>query len=351
LSVNVRGRLWTAKLFGGIFGGIPHFRVEKDTPMPLTDTTCRSARPADKPYKLSDGGGLFLYVAPTGGKLWRLKYRVMGREQLLSFGAYPTVSLAEARGEREKAKQQLTRGQNPSLERKRAAVAATAAADNTFGRIAEELIAKREREGMASTTAGKLRWYLSLLGKLGERPIGQIEAIEVLAPLRKIEASGRHESAINAHAFAGRVFRFAVATGRAKRDVAADLRGALTAPKVKHHAAMIEPEGVGRLLRTIEAYAGQRVTKLALQMLAHTFPRPGELRFATWAEFDLGAAVWRIPAERTKMRKPHVIPLSRQALAILVELQAITGGATMYRWFVCERGWPVDLWTRREIGA
>jgi integrase len=294
--------------------------------MPLTDTTIRNAKPRATAYKLADAGGLFLFVAPTGGKLWRLKYRLHGREQLLSFGAYPAVSLAEARQRREEAKRQLAEGKSPALEKKRAAVAARVAQDNTFARVAEEMIAKREREGMATTTAGKLRWYLSLLGQLGGRPIGEIEAFELLEPLRKIEASGRCESATNTLAFAGRVFRYAVVTGRAKRDVAADLRGALTSPKVTHRAAILDAEGAGRLLRSIDAYGGQRITKLAFELLAHTFPRPGELRLAEWSEFDLDGAIWRIPAARTKMRKPHAIPLSTQALAILAELRAMSDG-------------------------
>jgi integrase len=293
--------------------------------MPLTDTTIRNAKPAAKAYKLADAGGLFLYVAPTGGKLWRLKYRLQGREQLLSFGSYPTITLAEARQRREEVKRQLAEGKSPALEKRRAAVASRAAQDNTFARVAEELVAKREREGLARTTAGKLRWYLSLLGRVGERPIGEVEPFELLEPLRKIEASGRHESACNTLSFAGRVFRYAVATGRAKRDVAADLRGALTSPKVTHRAAILDAEGAGRLLRSIDAYGGQRATKLALRLLAHTFPRPGELRLAEWSEFDLDGAIWRIPAARTKMRKPHAIPLSTQVVAILAELRAMSG--------------------------
>jgi integrase len=294
--------------------------------MPLTDTAIRTSKPAAKAYKLADSGGLFLYVAPTGGKLWRLKCRFGGREQLLSFGAYPAVSLAQAREKRDAARKQLAEGKSPALEKRRVAVAARAAQDNTFAKVAEELIAKREREGMAPTTAGKLRWYLSLLGQLGERPIGEIEAFEILEPLRKIEASGRYESASNTLSFVGRVFRYAVATGRARRDVAADLRGSLTSPTVKHHAAVIDAEGAGRLMRSIEAYGGQAVTKLALKLLAHTFPRPGELRLASWPEFNLDAATWRIPAARTKMRKEHLIPLSSHVVAILRELEAMTGG-------------------------
>ena len=294
--------------------------------MPLTDTAIRNAKAAAKPYKLTDGGGLFLYVAPTGGKLWRLKYRHGGREGLLSFGSYPLVGLADARQKRDEAKRQLAEGKSPAVEKKRAAIAARDAASNTFAALAEELIAKREREGLAATTAGKLRWYALLLAPIGERPIGQIEAFELLAPLQKIEASGRHETATNTLALAGRVFRYAIATGRASRDVAADLRGALTAPKVRHRAAILDAAGAGRVMRSIEAYGGRQATKLALALLAHAFPRPGELRLAEWREFDLGAATWRIPAARTKMRKEHVIPLSTQALAMLRELHAMTGG-------------------------
>ncbi len=294
--------------------------------MPLTDTAVRNAKAAGKPYKLADAGGLFLYVAPAGGKLWRLKCRYGGREQLLSFGAYPAVSLAHARQKRDGAKRQLAEGKSPALERKRAAIAAKASQESTFARVAEEVIAKREREGLAPTTAAKLRWYASLLAKIGNRPVGEIEAFELLEPLRKIEASGRHETATNALAFAGRVFRYAVATGRARRDVAADLRGALTAPKVTHHAAILDAEGARRIMRSIDAYRGQRQTRLALAMLAHTFPRPGELRLADWSEFDLDAATWRIPAARTKMRKEHLIPLSAQVVAILCEARAMTSG-------------------------
>jgi integrase len=294
--------------------------------MPLTDTAVRNAKATAKPYKLADGGGLFLYVAPTGGKLWRLKCRYQGKEQLLSFGAYPAVTLAEARERRDAAKRQLAEGKSPAMEKKRAAIAARAAQGNTFAKVAEEVIAKREREGLAATTAGKLRWYASLLATIGDRAIGEIEAWELLEPLRRIEASGRHETATNALAFAGRVFRYAVATGRSRRDVAADLKGALTAPKVKHHAAILDAEEAGQLMRAIDGYAGRLPTKFALQLMAHAFPRPGELRHADWREFDLEAATWRIPAERTKMRKEHVIPLSTQVVAILGQLHTATGG-------------------------
>lgn len=294
--------------------------------MALTDVQIRNAKPGPKTYKLADSNGLFLQVTATGSKLWRMKFRHNGKEGLLSFGPYPLITLAEAREKRDSARRQMRDGLNPSLEKRRTAIAAKVAAACTFAIVAEEVVAKREREGLAATTAGKLRWYASLLGKIGGRPVGEIEAFELLESLRKIEASGRHETAVNTLAFAGRVFRYAVATGRAKRDVAADLRGALTSPKVRHHAAIIDAEGAGRIMRSIDGYTGQKLTRLGLTMLAHTFPRPGELRLAECREFDLDEATWRIPAARTKMRKEHLIPLSRQAVATMRALFAITGG-------------------------
>ena len=294
--------------------------------MALTDVQIRNAKAKGKAYKLSDSNGLFLQVMATGSKLWRMKFRHGGKEGLLSFGPYPEVTLAEAREKRDRARRQMREGLNPSLEKRRAAIVTKLAAGNTFAIVAEEVVAKREREGLAPTTAAKLRWYASLLAKVASRPIGEIEAFELLEPLRKIEASGRHETAVNTLAFAGRVFRYAVATGRARRDVAADLRGALTTPRVTHHAAIVDAEGAGRIMRSIEAYTGQRVTRLALVMMAHTFPRPGELRHADWREFDLDGATWRIPAARTKMRKEHLIPLSSQAVATMRELVAISSG-------------------------
>lgn len=199
-------------------------------------------------------------------------------------------------------------------------------AANTFLAIAEELIAKREREGLKEITTGKARWLLSLLAPaLGRRPIAEIEPFELLGVLKKIEASGRLETAKRLLAFAGRVFRYAVATARAKRNVAADLQGALVAPKVKNHAAIVQPAGVGALLRAIDGFDGQPVTIWALRLAPHVFVRPGELRQAEWSEIDFDAAVWRIPAHRMKMKREHVVPLSRQAIAILAEAGGLTG--------------------------
>jgi integrase len=293
---------------------------------PLTDTQVRNAKPALAPYRLFDGGGLHLHVSTSGGKLWRMKCRHAGKEQLLSFGQYPAVSLKDARDKRDAAKRQLAKGLSPSSEKKKAALLAKVAQEDTFAKVAKELIAKKEREGMASGTAAKQRWFVKLLDDIGERPISEIEPIELLAVLRRIEASGRYETATRCLEFAGRVFRYGVATARAPRNPAADLKGALTAPKVEHLPAITDAAGAGELMRKIEGYGGRTQTRAALKLMAHLFPRPGELRFAEWPEIDFEAAIWSIPAGRTKMRKAHVIPLSRQALAILRELHELHGG-------------------------
>ena len=294
--------------------------------MALTDAAIRAAKPTAAQFKLFDEGGLFVIVRPSGGKLWRLKYRHLGKEQQLTIGRYPDVGLKEARERRDEARKIIASGGNPGFEKKRAAVAASVSAANTFSAIADELIEKREREGLKDITTGKARWLLSLLGpQLGERPIAEIEPYELLEALRKVEVSGRLETAKRLLAFASRVFRYGVATARAKRNIAADLQGALVAPKVKHHAAIIDPKGVGGLLRAIDGFEGQPVTLWALRLAPHVFVRPGELRQAEWAEIDLEAAVWRIPASRMKMKREHVVPLSAQAVAILTEARGLTG--------------------------
>ncbi len=294
--------------------------------MALSDTGIRSAKAKPKQYKLYDEGGLFLIVKPSGGKLWRFKYRHMGKEQQLSLGTFPDVGLKEARKRRDEARAQMARGLNPAFEKKREAAALSVSAANTFKAVADELIAKREQEGLKEITTGKARWLLSQLEPaIGQRPIADIEPYELLAILKKVELSGRHETAKRLLAFSGRVFRFAVATTRARRNIAADLQGALVSPKVKHHAAIIDPKGVGALLRAIDGFDGQPTTLWALQLAPHVFVRPGELRQAEWSEIDLDAAVWRIPGARMKMNREHVVPLSTQAVAILKTAGELTG--------------------------
>jgi integrase len=294
--------------------------------MALSDAAIRAAKAQPKQFKLYDEGGLFLTVRPSGGKLWHLKYRYLGKEQLLSLGVFPDVGLKEARKRRDAARELIANGLNPAFEKKKAAIAASIGAANTFRAVADEFIAKREREGLKTITTDKAKWLLSQLEPaLGNRPIAEIEAYEVLNVLKRVELSGRHETAARMLAISGRVFRFAVATTRAKRNVAADLQGALTAPKATHHAAIIDPKGVGELLRAIDGFEGQPTTLWALRLAPHVFVRPGELRMAEWKEIDLDAAVWRIPSTRMKMRREHVVPLSTQTVSILKEAQGLTG--------------------------
>jgi len=294
--------------------------------MPLNDVAIRAAKPGPKPIKLSDERGLFLLVQPSGGKLWRLKYRIAGREKKLSLGRYPDVALKEARERCAEARKLIAAGIDPSEKRRIDRLDATLKAANTFKAVADEYIDKTEKEGRAAVTIGKARWLLSLLEPaLGSRPVDEVSPAELLAALKKIEARGHLETARRMRSLASRVFRFAVSTARATADPAAALRGALVAPVATHHAAILEPNAVGALLRAIDGYDGQPMTKLALQLAPHVFVRPGELRQAEWTEIDLDSAIWKISASKMKLRQPHSVPLSRQAIVILRAAQALTG--------------------------
>lgn len=294
--------------------------------MALNDLQIRKAKPGAKLAKLSDGGGLQLWIMPKGQKYWRVAYRAGGRQKVLAIGVYPAVGLKEARAARDAAKRLLAAGLDPS-EVRRADRAAKAAISHTFDAMAKELLGKKRREGKAERTLLKIEWLLSLARpSLGARPISEITAFEVLATLRAVEARGRHETARRLRATLGEVFRYAVATARAENDPTGALKGALTAPTVTHRAAITEPVAFGALLRAIEGYSGAPETKAALELLALTFVRPGELRAAEWAEFDLDTAIWTIPAEKMKMRRPHRVPLAPRAVAIIKDVRLITGG-------------------------
>ncbi len=294
--------------------------------MPLSDVAIRAAKPAARLTKLSDGGGLQLWVTPDGAKRWRLAYRFDGTQKALAIGVYPAVGLREARDARDEAKKLLAAGEDPSLAKKLAVAAKASASENTFAAIAAELLDKKRREGKTPKTIAKLAWLLGLaLPFIGPRPISEIKAPEILTVLRRIEARGKHETATRLREIIGGVFRFAVATGRAEGDPTGALKGALTIPKVRHRSAIIEPKAFGGLLRAIAGYDGAPETRTALELLALTFVRPGELRAAEWKEFDLDAAVWAIPAEKMKMKRPHRVPLAPAAVALLRELHAITG--------------------------
>jgi integrase len=292
------------------------------------DVAFRSAKPREKPFKLSDGGGLFLLIQPNATKLWRLAYRFDGKQKLLALGQYPVISLADARIKRDAAKKLLSDGVDPSIERKTERRAEQISRRNTFKAVADELLEKFKTEGDAAATLKKKRWLLDFaISEFGNRPIAEIKAPDILEGLRKIEKRGRHETATRTRSTIGAVFRYAIATGRAERDPSADLRGALITPTVTHRATIVEPNAVGALLRAIDGFDGQPTTRYALQLAPLVFVRPGELRKAEWAEFNIDAAEWRIPAAKMKMRRPHRVPLAPQALAILGELREITGGS------------------------
>ncbi len=296
--------------------------------MPLTDAAVRNAKPREKPFKLSDGRGLYLEVAPSGGKWWRLKYRVDGREKRISLGVYPDVGLKDARERRDAARKLLAAGVDPSEARKAEKAARLEAGANSFEAVAREWFAKRSAVWSQSHASRIIRRLeRDVFPYIGRRLVGEIAAPELLKVLRRIEGRGAVETAHRALQECGQIFRYAIATGRAERDVAADLRGALQPVKGRHHPSITDPKELGALLRAIDGYAGSPITRNALLFAALTFVRPGELRRAEWAEVDFDAAEWRIPAEKMKARRLHIVPLARQSLAVLEELQSLTGYA------------------------
>jgi len=286
--------------------------------MALSDTAVRSAKHGAKPIKVFDANGLFLLIQPSGGKLWRFKYRYEGSEKKLSIGRYPDVGLKEARRRRDEAREMLANGFDPGEQKRVRLEAAALSAATTFSSIGDEYLAKAAREGREAVTIAKSRWLMSLMtADLGHRPIADIKAAELLTVLKKVEAKGHLETARRMRSLAGRIFRHAIATARAENDPSSQLRGALIAPKVVHHSALFEEDSVGALLRAIDGYVGQPLTSIALRLTPHVFVRPGELRRAEWAEFDLKGGLWTIPASKMKMRAPHLVPLSKQSIALL----------------------------------
>lgn len=294
--------------------------------MLLTDTKVRTAKPAAKPQRLFDGGGLYLEVAPAGGKWWRLKYRHGGKEKRLSLGTYPDTGLKDAREKRDAARKLLAAGIDPGEQRKAKKAAGAESAANSFEVIAREWHTKQSTKWVELHASRiMLRLENDIFPWLGSRPIAGITSKELLATANRIVDRGAVESAHRVLQNCGQVFRYAIVTGRAERNPAADLRGALPPVKQTHHAAIIEPNAIGGLLRAIDGYQGSFVTRCALQLAPLLFVRPGELRQAEWSEFDLDNAQWNLPAEKMKMREPHLVPLAPQAVAILRELHALTG--------------------------
>jgi integrase len=291
--------------------------------MSLTELNIKTAKAQIKPYKLYDEKGLFLIVTPKGGRYWRFKYIHDGVEKLISLGVYPDVTLKDARAKRDEARRLTAANVDPSVKRR----AEKSAQADTFAAVAQEWLETKKVSLTESTWLRDRDQLVKMVGPyLGSRPIADIEAPELLAILKRLEKRGVHETAHRVRAVCGRVFRYAIATGRAKRDVSADLKGALAPKNTQSYAAITDPAKVGALLRAIEDFDGQRTTHAALRLAPYVFVRPGELRRAEWCELDLERAEWRIPAERMKMGELHIVPLSRQAVTILKELEPLTGG-------------------------
>jgi integrase len=294
--------------------------------MALTVVQVKNAKPREKAYKLADERGLYLLVNPNGSKLWKLKYRFAGIEKKLSLGAFPEVTLADARDRREDAKKQLNNNIDPGVLKNSIKRSKKLAAENSFEAIAREWHAKFNAKWTKNHGERILiRLEQNIFPWIGRRPIMEVTAPELLSALRRVEARGAVETAHRILQICGQVFRYGIATGRAERNLSADLVGALAPVKQKHHASITDPVQVGKLLRAINGYEGFFVTKCALQLAPLFFVRPGELRQAEWSEFDFEIAEWRIPAEKMKMRAQHIVPLSTQAIAILEELKDFTG--------------------------
>ncbi|HDR9488195.1 TPA: integrase arm-type DNA-binding domain-containing protein [Burkholderia aenigmatica] len=305
--------------------------------MALTDVAIRNAKPAEKQQKLFDGGGLHLLVTPAGGKRWVLKYRFGGKEKSLALGTYPEVTLVEARQKRAAAREMLVQGTDPGEAKKAEKRTQRLNAENSFEAIAREWHAKYAPSWSASHGARLLRRLeVDAFPWIGGKPIAELAPPDVLDVLRRVEKRGALETAHRLHANIGQVCRYAVATGRAARDVTADLRGALPPVQQEHMAAITDPKQVAELLRAIDGYQGTLPVSCALRLAPLLFQRPGELRAAEWAEFDLDASTWEIPSDRMKRTKQgkaaggaHIVPLPLQAVAILRELQLLTGNGRL----------------------
>lgn len=305
----------------------------------LTEAEIRAAKASEKPLKLFDGGGLYLLVNPNGSRWWRLKYRVAGREKLMSLGVYPDVPLKRAREKRDEARRMVADGIDPSAQRQ----AVKSAQRDSFEAVAREFF-EVKRNALAATTFEKRtkRFEDFVFPYVGKKPIASINAPEFLATLKRVEARGKHETAHRLRSESGQIFRYAIATGRAERDVCADLRGALAPVVVRNHPAITDPARIGELLRAIHGYRGQPATECALKLAPLVFVRPSELRKAEWSEFDLERAEWRIPAKRMKMREQHIVPLARQAVELLRELHLITGAGTLVFPSAVHAGRPIS---------
>lgn len=294
--------------------------------MALSDFAIRAIKTTGEKQKFSDGGGLQLWVSPQGTKTWRFAYRYLGKQKDMVLGQYSAVGLSDARKRRDEAKTQLANGIDPAQQKKLDKLTRAVSAATTFRAVAEEYLERQRREGRSETTITKNRYLLErAFPAMGDRPVAEIREPEVVAVLKHLERRGTLETAKRVRATIGAVIRLAMATGRAERDPTVVLKGAIVAPKVKHRAAILDPAELGAFLRAVDKFDGQPTTVAALRLLPMVFTRPGELRLAEWQEFDLGNALWVIPAKRTKMRREHGVPLATQAVAILKDLHTITG--------------------------
>lgn len=294
--------------------------------MPLSDAKIRSLKSREKAYKVSDFEGLYVLVKPSGSKLWQFKYRMFGKERLLSIGIYPEVSLAQARKAKESARTLVAGGIDPSEAKQLEQKNRREIAGHTFEKIGAAFLEKQIKEGKSKATLDKTKYHLKIANRdFGRRPITEITAPIVLKTLRKIEAKGNYETAHRLRARIGSVFRYAVASGIAETDPTYALRDALIRPTVTHRAAITDAATLGGLMKAIDSFDGQPTTRIALKMLANLAQRPGEIRNAVWEEFDFGEMVWSIPPEKMKMRKPHNVPLPNIVLDLLDELKPITG--------------------------
>jgi len=286
----------------------------------------RTRKPESTPFKMADGGGLYLLVKPNGTKSWRMDYRFAGKRKTLSIGPYPTFGLSDARHKREEAKRLIADGQDPSAKKRLDKISLVHAHANTFELVAKEYLEKMRKEGKAEATITKNTWMMLVLAKpLAKRPVSEIQPVEVLDALRLIEQSKRIDSAVATRAAIGRVFRYAMATARAEKDPTFALAGALQRPKVVSHAALTKPPSVAGLMRAVFEYEGWPTLVGALKIQALCFARPGETRQMEWSELDLEAALWTIPADKAKMRRPHDVPLSRQAVEVIRSMRAFSG--------------------------
>lgn len=292
--------------------------------MPLSDTAIRSAKPSGKPVRMFDGGGLYLEISPAGSKLWRMKYRFGGKEKRLAFGAYPEICLKDARERRDEARKLLANGNDPGAVKKAQKTARIELAANSYEVICREWLEnKRGVIEEAQYLKSLARQTKDVFPWLGSRPIAEITAPEILAVLRRIDERGARYTAHKARSEISQCMRYAIATGRAERDPCPDLKGAIPPAKTTHMASITTPTEVGELLRAIDGFRGTFVVRCALLLAPMLFVRPGELRKAEWAGFDLDKAEWRYLV--TKTGTSHLVPLATQAVAILRELRPLTG--------------------------